>query len=64
MKKITAILKQRGDDYHICEKGRPEIWSAGKTLKQAIICFKRTLKTFNKEMETLEVDINSIREDR
>lgn len=62
MIKTTAILRQRSGDYHISVKGNPGIWSCGKSLHVAIEAFKRTLKTFNFELETLEVDINSITE--
>jgi hypothetical protein len=59
---ITAILTQRNGDYHISVKGKTDIWDCGKTLKQAVDAFKRTIKTHNLEMESLEVDINSITE--
>lgn len=62
MKKITAILTQRSGDYHISVKGNTGIWDCGKTLKEAIKQFKLTAKTFNLEMECLEIDIDSITE--
>jgi len=62
MKKITAILTQRSDDYHISVKGMLGIWDSGKTLKKAIDNFKRLLVTNDYEMETLEVNVNSITE--
>ena len=62
MKKVTAILNQRGNDYHIYVEDNTEIWDCGKTLKQAIENFKRTAKSHNREMERLEVDINTITE--
>lgn len=62
MKKITAILTQRSDDYYISVKGIFGIWDCGTTLKKAIDSFKRLLKTHNYEMETLEVNIDTITE--
>lgn len=62
MKKITAILVQRSDDYHIFVKGRIGIWDCGRTLKRAIDNFKSTLKSYDREMETLEVNIDTITE--
>ncbi len=62
MTKMIAILTQRSGDYHISVKGRPGIWDCGHTLKQAIDNFKSTLKSHDREMETLEIDVNTITE--
>lgn len=62
MKTITAILKQRNDDYHISVENHPEIWDCGKTLKQAIDAFKRTIKTCNLKVGDLKVNIGTITE--
>lgn len=62
MIKVTAIFRQRGSDYHISAKDNPAIWDCGKTPKKAIDAFKRTAKSHNLEMGTLEINIRSITE--
>lgn len=60
MKKVKAILKQRNDDYIITMIDNPAIWDCGKTLKSVIDAFKRTAKSHGFELETLEVNVDTI----
>lgn len=62
MEKITAILRQRGADYHISVVNQPAIWDCGKTLKKAIDNFKKTAESHDLEMQVLKIDVNTITE--
>jgi hypothetical protein len=33
---MKIVITKRGDDYHACLEGHPEIWGCGKTQNEAI----------------------------
>ena len=36
MEQLELVIKQRGNDWHVCIKGREGVWAAGRNLREAL----------------------------